>query len=60
MLVQRESNLSGEQSMTEPAQENDEPSKGPNLVLIYTLIALALAAAIAVALLIVFPFYLRR
>jgi len=44
----------------DPTEEEDEPSKGPNLVLIYSLIALALVSAIAVALLIVFPFYFRR
>ncbi len=38
----------------------DTPSKGPNLVLIYSLIALALAVAIGFALLIVLPFYHRR
>jgi len=38
----------------------DPPSPGPNLVLLYSLIALALAAAIGFALLIVFPFYSRR
>lgn len=38
----------------------NEESSGPNLTLIYFLIALALVAAIAVALLIVFPFYIRR
>lgn len=38
----------------------DQASKGPNLVLIYSLIALALAAAIGIAILIVMPFYLRR
>ena len=43
-----------------PADESEEPSKGPNLVLIYSLIALALVAAIAIAVLIVLPFYLRR
>ena len=36
------------------------PGQGPNLVLIYSLIALALGAAIVFALLIVMPFYLRR
>lgn len=49
--------------MTDPVRdpiEEETPSKGPNLVLIYSLIALALVSAIAVALLIVFPFYLRR
>jgi len=38
----------------------DEHSRGPNLVLLYSLIALALAAPIGFALLIVRPFYLRR
>ena len=51
--------------MTDPVQpqspdQDEAPSTGPNLVLIYSLIALALVAAIAVALMIVFPFYLRR
>jgi hypothetical protein len=40
--------------------EEAEPSKGPNLALIYGLIALALVAAIALAVMIVMPFYLRR
>jgi hypothetical protein len=48
----------------EPAQPqtdlNDSPSQGPNLALLYSLIALALAVAIAVALMIVLPFYHRR
>ena len=35
-------------------------SPGPNLKLLYSLIALALAAAIGCALLIVLPFYRRR
>ena len=39
---------------------SDEPAKGPNLILLYGLIALALAAAIGLAALIVRPFYLRR
>jgi hypothetical protein len=38
----------------------DEPGKGPNLMLIYSLIALALAVAIGFAALIVLPFYHRR
>jgi hypothetical protein len=37
-----------------------EASQGPNLILLYSLIALALAVAIALAALIVHPFYLRR
>jgi hypothetical protein len=43
----------------DPDQE-DPPSSGPNLTLIYSLIALALAAAIGLALMIVLPFYHRR
>jgi hypothetical protein len=39
---------------------DDKTSSGPNLVLIYSLIALALAAAIGFSLMIVFPFYHRR
>jgi hypothetical protein len=38
----------------------EEPSQGPNLVLLYGLIALAMAVAIGIAALIVRPFYLRR
>ncbi len=37
-----------------------EPPQGPNLVLLYSLIALALAVAIAIAALIVLPFYRRN
>jgi hypothetical protein len=44
----------------ERAEEEDEPSKGPNLVLIYSLLGMALLAAMAIAVLIVFPFYHRR
>ena len=40
--------------------EDESPSQGPNLILIYSLIALALAAAIGFALLIVAPFHLRH
>lgn len=43
-----------------PTDETEEPSNGPNLVLIYSLIAFALIAAIAIAMLIVLPFYVRR
>jgi hypothetical protein len=38
----------------------EAPSQGPNLVLIYSLVALALAAAIGFAIMIVLPFYQRR
>jgi hypothetical protein len=40
--------------------EDDEPSKGPNLVLIYSLLAAAFLAAMGLAVLIVLPFYHRR
>jgi len=44
-----------------PAAEIDESrNSGPNLKLIYGLLALALSAAIGFALLIVLPFYHRR
>ena len=39
---------------------DQEPSQGPNLVLIYSLIGLALLAAIAIAAFIVLPFYNHR
>lgn len=38
----------------------DAQSKGPNLVLLYSLIGLALAVAIGFAVMIVLPFYNRR
>ena len=42
-------------------QPGDEPdSPGPNLILMYSLLALALLGAILFALAIVRPFYLRR
>jgi hypothetical protein len=40
--------------------EDGDPSPGPNLVVLYSLIALALAVAIGLAALIVLPFYQRR
>jgi hypothetical protein len=39
---------------------DNENAQGPNLKLIYSLIALALAAAIAIAAMIVLPFYRHR
>ena len=53
------------QHLSLPEQSRIQPNRrptfpGPNLTLIYSLIALALAAAIALAMLIVFPFYHRR
>ena len=51
-----------ELARTDAARGDDaEPeSKGPNLVLLYSLIFLALAAAIGFAMLIVRPFYNSR
>ena len=43
--------------------DNDPQSddaQGPNLTLLYSLIALALVAAIGIAIVIVLPFYQRR
>ncbi len=40
--------------------QEERPSQGPSLTLLYSLIALALAAAIGFALLIVMPFYHRH
>jgi hypothetical protein len=48
------------QSASTDEDQADEASQGPNLVLLYSLIALALVAAIAFALMIVMPFYQRR
>lgn len=42
-----------------PQQESEPESSGPNLVLLYSLIALALITAIVLAALIVLPFYRR-
>jgi hypothetical protein len=54
--------MSNLEQKPESSQEPDEdsPSQGPNLVLIYSLIAFALIAAIFLAGLIVLPFYRRR
>lgn len=50
-----------EQSTGKPAAAaEDEPSQGPNLILLYSIIAIAIAAAIGFAMLIVLPFYHRR
>lgn len=48
---------------TAPRSELDreeEPNRGPNLTLIYSLIVLAVLVAIALAAFIVVPFYHRR
>jgi hypothetical protein len=47
----------------EPARKDkpdEEPPRGPNLVLLYGLILLAMLVATAIAGLIVLPFYRRR
>jgi hypothetical protein len=47
--------------MSKPGENSEaDREKGPNLALLYSLLALALAAAIGFALLIVLPFYHRR
>lgn len=43
-----------------PPGEEESPAQGPNLVLIYSLIALALIAAVGFAIMIVLPFYRHR
>jgi hypothetical protein len=43
-----------------PADDSEPEPKGPNLILMYTLLALALLAAISFAVFIVHPFYIRR
>jgi hypothetical protein len=45
---------------TAPGLESEQEQKGPNLILLYTLLALALLGAMAVAAMIVWPFYVRR
>ena len=44
----------------ERTEEEEEPSKGPNLVLIYSLLGAALLVAMGLAVLIALPFYHRR
>ena len=46
--------------MSNLPSENEHQPKGPNLVLLYALLALAILAAMGVAAMIVWPFYLRR
>jgi|HubBroStandDraft_5_1064220.scaffolds.fasta_scaffold1366352_1 hypothetical protein len=43
-----------------PKSEPEEEPKGPNLILLYALLALALLTAAAFAAMIVWPFYLRK
>ena len=53
--------MNNDRPETGPRSEaGDEPDRGPNLTLLYSLIALALAAAIFLAGLIVLPFYRSR
>jgi hypothetical protein len=49
-----------ERRVAKTGKQEEDSAQGPNLVLLYSLIALALAVAIGVALLIVLPFYHRR
>jgi hypothetical protein len=49
-----------EQRDADAGKPEEEGAQGPNLVLLYSLIALALAVAIGLAWLIVLPFYQRR
>jgi len=49
-----------ERRSEDAGRPDEEEPRGPNLKLLYSLIALALAAAIAIAVLIVRPFYMRR
>ena len=44
----------------ERTDEEDEPSQGPNLTLIYSLLGAALLIAMGLAVLIVQPFYHRH
>ena len=48
------------QSPNSEAGQEESPSQGPSLTLLFSLVALALAAAVGFALLIVLPFYHRR
>jgi hypothetical protein len=49
-----------EQARAAEGDEPDEPSKGPNLALIYSLLGAALLVAMGLAVLIVLPFYRRH
>jgi hypothetical protein len=52
--------MSEPETLPPETDQDDAPSKGPSLTVLYSLIALALVAAIGFALLIVLPFYRRR
>jgi hypothetical protein len=51
-----------EETPENATQENvqGQSAGGPNLALLYSLVALALVAAVAIAAMIVMPFYRRR
>ena len=49
-----------DEPVDEEPVDDEEQTRGTNLPLLYTLIALALAAAIGLALMIVMPFYHRH
>jgi len=40
--------------------ESEEEQRGPNLILLYVLLALGILGAMAFAAMIIWPFYLRR
>jgi hypothetical protein len=45
-------------NLAKTTQEEDEPeAKGPNLILLYALLALCILGAMAIAAMIVWPFY---
>ncbi len=56
--MKSEQKISG-QDASSPNEQN-EPVKGPNLILLYCLLGLALVAAMSFAAAIVWPFYIRR
>ena len=43
-----------------PDTDPDDQNKGPNLILLYALLALGLLAAFGFAAMVIWPFYLRR
>jgi hypothetical protein len=57
---QHETSLEHLQPTEHDQESEDRSSKGPNLILIYSLVAFALVAAIGLAILIVLPFYRRN
>jgi hypothetical protein len=48
------------QDQLQQSEDTEQPSKGPSLLLMYSLIALALLLAIFCAAMIVLPFYEHR